>query len=798
MKARREALIASIKNHLISSRLTPELQEYFEKEKFFFQCNPSKWDELVKLKETLAGKKVKNVINSTIAYLIGVTDEKPTEACKRSPTALPDIDFDTDSRDRIKDYLKNKYGANRVSLLGTYQTLKSKGAIKDVCRRLRPELSDADKKALMDAGKPVPKTMTFEEVNIITKKFDLLKRTDFGNDPDSELKFFNATLDSDPWLKDWFDKNKDVKDAVSQILGNAKSTGIHAGGIVVAGKDIFNIIPLSYERSEQIWVTQPEMAFVELAGLIKYDFLGLKTLEDFNRCIQLIEKRHGKRYLLSDIPLDDQEVLTNFRLGKTESVFQFNTDLSVSLLTKLKSLDSVNDLALITSILRPGPLNMKMDETFVRRKNEIEPITYVHPKLRESLSETYGIVVYQEQVMQIVQILGGLTPAESLMVMKGMAKKQKEKLIKFESRFKEHASKAHGVKEDLAQGIWDLLASFAEYGFNKSHAIAYSCMSYICMWFKTKYPKEWMAAVLAGAEKDDFKILYQHWRDHIIKPHINYSKNTYFITDDGEISMPFSAINGVGEKAVDAIVLKQPYSSFEDFFARVDRRKVTKATFINLIFSGAFDCFIPADQTPNKFRKNLINQLFELRHKEKKPNKVELEQDTQFKNEIAIMTKTKFLIKELTVLNFTSFDYFDYFKNKVDDLKNGARENGQSLQIYQPSEVLEAAKANKGDKRKEFVVFGAVLEVERILIKKEGSKFKGKEMLKFKISNNGQPIDAVVFPNVVEAERERAKEKGKVSRYDKLTDYDPIFAWGTINYWNDQPSFIINSAIFLN
>jgi DNA polymerase-3 subunit alpha len=569
---------------ILKDRINEHNKKSYEQELFYLECNPEDCNYVLKVYDTLKSTNAKttNPNNSTIMYLLGLADVEPHGFISTTPLTLPDIDYDTDARDEIKNYLVKKYGQDHVSLLGTYNTLKVKGAIKDVVRKVLPD-------------------MTFEEVNAITKKFDLIKRTDseqmkeilqgkgdqyaFITDYSSELAFFYSTQEVDKELRNWFEKHLEVKEAVIQLLGNAKSTGIHAGGIVVSSADIKRVVPLTYERNEHVWVTQPEMGIVEGAGLIKYDFLGLNTLGDLNRCLKLVNKRHNKNLSLSNIPLNDKEVLNDFQKGNTISVFQFDTDLVQPNLMKMKSIDSINDLAIITSIWRPGPLTMGMDVSFIKRKNGEEPIAYLHPLLEPILKDSYGIIVFQEQVMKAVIELGGLTGDESVTVLKGMGKKQIEKIIKYKEKFLKYSQNEKKLTKDKSEEIWGYLQAFAEYGFNRSHAIAYACVSYLCMWFKKYYPVEWIAAVLDGSDKEDFKSMYQKWSQYILRPDVNESKQTYYISSDSKhVVMPFSAVNGVGDKAVESIVECQPFTSFEDFFNRVEKRKVNKKVFINLIF----------------------------------------------------------------------------------------------------------------------------------------------------------------------------------------------------------------------
>lgn len=757
-------------------------QESLEKELYYIECN----DDLISYYQEVAKKvtsdniKLDNSNNSTLAYLLDITDDLPKKFIKHSEPSMPDFDYDTDGRDQVKEYLMKKNGHKHTTLIGTLGSLKTKGAVKDVIRQLRPD---------MDVTK---------EVNPLTEKFNVIKTTDedkirdtlqvamleknvdYSNiDFKSELAFFYACLEAEPKLHQWFEENPKVKDAVVLLLGNAKGTGVHAGGIVVSRKEIMELCPLTWSYEENIWVTQYEMAYVEKAGLIKYDFLGLKTLEDFNRCLKLVNSRHGTNYTLSNVPMDDKVILELFVKGKTESVFQFNGPLPISILTQLKEVRGIDDLAMITSIARPGPLKMGMDRVFIKRNTGEEPVEFLHPSLEPILKETYGILCYQEQVLLIAQDIGELPPPDSVKFMKALSKKKPETVQKLVDKIKKVAIDKHHFKEEITKELMELIQAFSLYAFNKSHAAAYACVSYLCMWFKHYYPAEWISAVLSGAKKEDLEILYPKWKDFIVPPSINQSKDTFQINDDNKVVMPFSAVNGVGEKAVAEIIKKQPYNSFEDFMHRVDLSVVSKTPVLAMIFSGIFDEFKPEEESPQRWRKILVRDYFKIKfvmaekRTGKKTSKKDVEEAKKFFEEVVKMNRASILMKEISLLNFTAFDYYEYYRKEMTD---GARQTF-GKQAIRPAEV------NKYPTDSIVVVGGMIEDIEFKRTK------KGAEMAVLKISNDGTTISVMIF------ERQLDEDDKTTEKFIRnMKKYMPIIVKGKVNRWNGNLSLVWDSG----
>lgn len=662
--------------------------------------------------------------------------------------SMPDYDYDTADRDGSKGHLVRKFGLNHTMLIGTFQTHKLKGAIKDTLRYMKP-------------------LMKFEEVNALTKKVDAVKFD--PEEHNSELEYFQDVLEHEPTLRAFFNKEAEVFETVSNLLGNPKSMGIHAGGIVISSVDPRPLIPAVWNSKENMWITGVSMEAVEQSGLIKYDFLGLKNLKQVQRCFDLIKKRHQKTVSFANIPHDDSKVLKEFQQGNTTSIFQFNTNLATGILKQMNSVDSILDLALITAVGRPGPLKSGIDKELIGRKNGTKEITYPHELVKPILEESYGLIIYQEQILLITQLFG-FSKDDSTRILKAMSKKVREKVEAYKTPFVEGAIKK-GLDESVALDLWQKMEAFAEYGFNKSHACAYAFLSYVCMYLKTHYSVEWIASVLEEGDKDDFKTYYSEWKHFIQKPDVNLSKTDYLI-DHNKFVMPISAINGVGEKATEEIVKNQPYASLEDFFSKIDSKVVNKRSIMPLIYAGAFDGFIDgADKVQGRI--GLFTNYYAQREKIKKLTKAEREDRDAFIKELQTLGPSNLVVKELAVLNFASADYHELFEDKF---KITAKKLfGQ-----------EASAPHTIDDRYEnetIVLGGCVKEVRELFVKSGFNK--GKKMLKIVLSDSKADVEITVFNKLLE----------KKKSLETLSEYSCIAVKGKVNVFNGVKGLLMDDYI---
>ena len=485
-----------------------------------------------------------------------------------SRTEPPDIDIDfcRDRRQEVIDYTKRKYGSANVSQIGTFGTLKAKAAIRDIARVLSIPAKDVDVIAKM-----VPETLNITLDEAIKES--------------AELK---ELYDSDP-------KIHEVLDLARQIEGLARSAGTHAAGVVVSDRPISEYIPLQTISGKTDVVTQWEGPTVEKAGLLKMDFLGLRNLTILDKAVKNVKKHRGIDIDPVKMPLDDKETFALLQRGETKGIFQLESGGMRDLLTKMKP-DKFADIIATSALYRPGPLEGGMVMTYVDVKHGRLPLPRLHPIIDAILDETYGVMVYQEQVMRILNRLGGIDLPQSYQCIKAISKKKLETIAKYREQFMKGAA-ANNLPEDKAAELFGMIEKFAGYGFNKSHSTAYGAVAYQTAYLKAHYPQEFMAALLS-CELGETDKLIEHVDDCrrmgivILPPDINVGDVEFSVLGD-KLTFGLGAIKGVGEAAVSAIVAERAQNGpFKDLFAlteRCDPRHVTKGVLELLVKAGACD-----------------------------------------------------------------------------------------------------------------------------------------------------------------------------------------------------------------
>ncbi len=521
---------------------------------------------------------------SLVAYVQKITDLDPLaydllfeRFLNPERVSMPDfdVDFCMDGRDRVIDYVAEKYGRNAVSQIITFGTMAAKAVVRDVARAQGKSYGLADR---------LSKMIPFEVGMTLEKAYEM----------EEPLREF-LKVDEDA---------REIWDMSLKLEGICRGTGKHAGGVVIAPTKLTDFSPIACDDEGGGLVTQFDKDDVEQAGLVKFDFLGLRTLTIIKWAMETINREQAKQGLpdlnIDFIPLDDKPTFAMLQKAETTAVFQLESRGMKELIKKLKP-DCLEDMIALVALFRPGPLQSGMVDDFINRKHGREPISYPHQDyqyagLEPVLKPTYGIILYQEQVMQIAQVMAGYTLGGADMLRRAMGKKKPEEMAKQRGGFIEGCAN-NGIDADLAGNIFDLVEKFAGYGFNKSHSAAYGLVSYQTAWLKAHHPAPFMAAVLSADMHNTDKVvtLIEECRSMKLRldaPDVNISEFKFTVNNEGWIVYGLGAIKGVGEGPVEAIVEAReagPFKDLFDFCARVDLKRINKRTLEALIRSGALD-----------------------------------------------------------------------------------------------------------------------------------------------------------------------------------------------------------------
>ncbi|WP_413231788.1 DNA polymerase III subunit alpha [Marinobacter sp.] len=522
---------------------------------------------------------------SLVAYALLITDLDPLEYdllferfLNPERVSMPDfdVDFCMEGRDRVIDYTAEKYGREAVSQIITFGTMAAKAVVRDVARVQGKSYGLADKLSKLIPFEP---GMTLERA-----------------------------LEEEPQLKDFLDQDEEAQEIWEMALkleGVCRNAGKHAGGVVIAPTKITDFSPLYCDDEGGSLVTQFDKGDVEDAGLVKFDFLGLRTLTIIKWALNMINPRRARRgegeLDINAIPLDDKPSFEMLKRAETTAVFQLESRGMKDLIRRLQP-DSLEDMIALVALFRPGPLQSGMVDDFIDRKHGRQPLSYPHPDyqydgLQPVLEPTYGVILYQEQVMQIAQVMAGYTLGGADMLRRAMGKKKPEEMAKQKAIFLDGCEN-NGIDKVLAENIFDLVEKFAGYGFNKSHSAAYALVSYQTLWLKAHYPAEFMAAVLTADMQNTDKVvtLVEECRNmklDLVLPDVSTSEYTFTVNDEGQIVYGLGAIKGLGEGPIQSVVEGRaeggPYKDLFDFCNRVDPKKVNKRAIEAMIRAGAMD-----------------------------------------------------------------------------------------------------------------------------------------------------------------------------------------------------------------
>ncbi len=526
---------------------------------------------------------------SAVAYCTNITNIDPIKYdllferfLNPDRISLPDIDidFDDDGRQKVIDYVIEKYGKNQVAQIITYGTMAAKSSIRDTARVMELPLPEADRIAKLVPDIKLSKLFGFDDKELKAKlRSDQLPMAE-------ELK--KIAKGSDDSAK--------VLNQARILEGSVRNTGIHACGVIITPDDITKFAPVATAKDSDMWCTQFDNSVVENAGLLKMDFLGLKTLTLIKDAVKNVEERHGIKLIPDEFDLEDQTTYELFQRGETVGIFQYESAGMQKYLRELKP-TVFADLIAMNALYRPGP--MEYIPSFVRRKHGEEKVTYDLEDMKEYLEETYGITVYQEQVMLLSQKLAGFTKGEADVLRKAMGKKLKDVLDKMKPQFIDQA-KERGHDEEKLEKIWKDWEAFASYAFNKSHSTCYAYIAFQTAYLKAHYPAEYMASVLSNNMNDIKQVTFfmeecKRMGVPVLGPDVNESNYKFTVNQKGEIRFGMGAIKGVGGAAIESIIEERKengtFDNIFDFTERINLRAVNKKSIESLAMAGGFDCF---------------------------------------------------------------------------------------------------------------------------------------------------------------------------------------------------------------
>jgi DNA polymerase-3 subunit alpha len=527
---------------------------------------------------------------SVVAYCTGITNVDPIaydllfeRFLNPDRVSMPDIDidFDDEGRGKVIDYVIKKYGANQVAQIITYGTMAAKSAIRDTARVMNLPLPEADRLAKMISDLSLRDTLTLDEAVLVDKL-----RNQEAVSAAKELRRISRNNDL----------QGEVLRKAMEIEGSVRNTGIHACGVIITPDDLTKFVPVATAKDSDMVCTQYDNSVAEAAGLLKMDFLGLKTLTLIKDAVKFVKEAHGITLDPDDFPIDDEKTYALFQRGETVGIFQYE---SAGMQKYLKELQPTEfaDLIAMNALYRPGP--MEYIPSFCRRKHGEEKIVYDLADCEEYLKETYGITVYQEQVMLLSQKLADFTKGEADTLRKAMGKKDRKVLDKMKPTFIERAS-AKGHPADVLEKIWKDWEAFASYAFNKSHSTCYAWVAYQTAFLKANYPAEYMASVLSNNMNDIKQVSFfmeecKKMGIDVLGPDINESNYAFTVTKSGAIRFGLGAIRGVGEGPVETIIKERSsngnYASIFDLTKRLPSSACNKRVLENLVYSGGFDSF---------------------------------------------------------------------------------------------------------------------------------------------------------------------------------------------------------------
>ena len=658
---------------------------------------------------------------SLVAYSLLITDLDPLQYdllferfLNPERISMPDfdIDFCMEGRDRVIDYVANKYGRNSVSQIITFGTMAAKAVVRDVGRVLGHPYGFVDK---------IAKLIPFELG--ITLKLALEKEEELQRRYNTE------------------EEVKELLDLALKLEGIIRNAGKHAGGVVIAPAELTNFTAIYCEEGSQQIVSQYDKDDVEAVGLVKFDFLGLRTLTIIDRALQNINKhRHQLGLELVDIntiPMNDEASFKLLKTCNTTAVFQLESRGMKDLITRLQP-DCFEDIVALVALFRPGPLQSGMVDDFIDRKHGRAKVEYLHPDLETVLKPTYGVILYQEQVMQIAQILANYTLGAADLLRRAMGKKKPEEMVKQREIFVKGAEE-RGVDQDLATNIFDLIEKFAGYGFNKSHSAAYALISYQTAWLKAHYPADFMAAVLSSDMDNTDKVVgflndCEELGLKVLPPQINLSDYHFTVVDNKTILYGLGAIKGIGESAISGFLAERQkngkYLSLFDICRRIDLRKMNRRIFDALIRCGSMDEFA-VERSCLAASIDKAMQLGLQYHENSKNGQSDLFAEVIDTNDEEVYTTVK------------PWTLTERLQGERDTLGQYLTGHPSDPYLQEFKNIVVALRDLNPLKMKKVAVCGLVKSIRNVLTK------RGKKLAIINIENSNANIDIVVFSELL-------------------------------------------------
>lgn len=732
------------------------------------------WDfvNYAKSHNILVGPGRGSAAGSLVAYCLSITSINPLDYnllferfLNPERISMPDfdIDFSIEGRGEVIEYVSNKYGSDKVAQIITFGTMAARAVIRDVGRALGIPYGQVDK---------IAKLIPFEPKMTIEKALQI----------EPEL---NISMENDPIIKKMIEIS-------SKLEGLSRHASTHAAGVVLSRESLTDFVPLQLTTEGEI-STQYIAEDLESLGLLKMDFLGLRTLSVINNCLKIVKKTRNEQVNIDRIPLDDQKVYDLLARGECCGIFQLEGSGMTDLVKRMEP-KNIEDITALLALFRPGPLGSGMIDDFINRKKGKVEIQYLHPKLEPILKDTYGVIVYQEQVMQIASQLAGYSLGEADILRKAMGKKIKEVMAKQQEQFTEGALK-NGIDKKTANDIYDLIAYFADYGFNKSHSVSYAFLSYQTAYLKAHYPVEYMAALLTSIMQFTDKVVKyikecQSMGLKILPPDINESLIDFTVVDNETIRFGLAAVKNVGKAAVENIIQERkdngPFLSLLDFCQRVDSKSSNKRVVESLIKCGAFDSLKRSRaQLLTILEKTL--QLAQDHQKEKRNGQTSL---FVFKND-KIIDDIQESFNTINIREFSDQELLTMEKETI-----GFYLSHHPLEDYQEklSAITNVDSADLEQlKDKSRVVLGGVITN----LKKKTTK-NGNSMAYFSLEDLHGTIEIVVFPKTLEEFKDAINEESVViveGRLDAMENNIKLLA-GSVTPINEyeQKDLVKNST----